>query len=552
MSEFTILRFYDCNRSVLQGIRQHKQWLFLWGAAVLLLFWNLGTGAFTAAECISASAAQTLLDKPDILPGGNGFLTRLVWLFSSSSGVVTEISARLPVAMGALLVLGAVIAIAHKLFGRSAALASGWFCLTTVGFLFIGRLVAADMTLAAIMLWSIALYLFSREKMSLCSSLLFWLLISFGFYAGGFFAFFPVVVMICDIVFRKQLRNLLQWRNITGIFCGIAVYVALDKFCDFRCHDFGISLRVEPGTVLNMSLPWTPLFIFAFFDMMKRKNQIPDSRLLFYCFLITFLCAFVLKNTVVPLLGFAAVACGVMLTASPATVPQLFSKLLFRLADALLPVFSLVLLLTPVLFKWLAPRYLPDRLSYPNWFVAVFYFAAPVVGVLIFIWQTLLIRRRKQKKAMPEICGADPVPDRVIPVFAFLLLLLFAMIFPGMASDPVFCSRKPFLLQTKEILQKQYGLKHPQCIYLLPGKAEAECKIYLERGEKISPVQVMQNPSEMLAALKKHGGALVGLQQDFARYEIPLTGLVFVEPVSFSDPRSSGNPEKLAVLLFMK
>ena len=549
MSEFTILRFNECNNTLLQGIRRQKQWLFLWGAAVLLLFWNLGTGAFSAAECIPAAAAQDLMDSSST---PQTFLNRLVWFFSISPGGVSEMSARMPVAIGALLMLGGVLAIAHKLAGRGTAIASGWICLTTVGFLVNGRMVTDQMTLAAIVLWSTAIYLFSREKFSYCSAILFWFLLSFGLYTGGFFALVPAVIMILDLIFRKQIRNLFTLRNITGFLIGIASYVLLYHYGDFRCENSGISLHVDLGQILKMSLPWTPLFVLAFLDIAKRKKQNMDHRLLFYCVLIAALCTVMLKNAVLPLLGFSAILCGVMLTSSPVTVPQLFSRILFRLVDALLPLLALTLLLTPVLFIWRGPRFLPAGMAYPNWFVGMFYFGAPIAGILIFVWQTVMIRRRKQKKAMPEICGADPVPDRVIPVAAFLLLILFAILLPGMRSDAAFYSEKPFLLQTKDLLRNQYGMKSPQRIYLLPGDAVSRCKTYLRcDNDVVLPVHNADNIASALDDLKKHGGALFGLRRDFMRYRIPLTGLVLTEPPTVF--RSAPDAEdRLAVLLFLK
>ena len=121
---------------------------------------------------LAAAAAQDYMVNPDIMPEKNRFLLRLIWLFSSPVRFVTETTARMPAAMGALFVLGAVIAIAHKLAGRQTAIASGWFCLTLTGFLSSGRMVTDEMTLCALTLWSTAIYLYSREKFTCCSSIL--------------------------------------------------------------------------------------------------------------------------------------------------------------------------------------------------------------------------------------------------------------------------------------------------------------------------------------------------------------------------------------------
>ena len=551
MADFTILRFNDCNRTLLAGISCHKQWLFLWGAAVLLLFWNLGTGAFSPLECTAAVAAQDYMLNPDIMPEKNRFLVRLIWLFSSPVRFVTETTARMPAAMGALFVLGAVITIAHKLAGRSAAIASGWFCLTLTGFLSAGRMVTAEMTLCALTLWTTAIYLYSREKFTCLSSILFWLLTAFAFYSGGIFALVPVLFMIFDCSLNTRTCNLYNWRNLTGLLVGIGSYFLFNYFCDFRCTDFGISLSTGFSRIVGMSLPWLPLIVLAFFDIVKRRKVGNDFRLLFYWFLITAFSTFFLKNTALPLLGICAILCGVMMTAAAMTIPQLISKLLFRLVDALMPLAAAILLITPFLFMWLGPRYLVHGMAYPNWFVAVFYFGAPLTGVLIFIWQSLMLRRKKQKKSLPEICGVDPVPDRVIPVTAFVLLALYAIIFPAAASDGAFASRKPFLKQTKLLLQKQYGMKAPQCIYLLPGDAVAECKMYLRTDDSSLPVKILSDRADYEKLKNQSGGALIGTRDDFARYRIDLDGIVLNEPLTLSD-KAAKTENKLAVLLFLK
>lgn len=552
MADFTILRFNDCNRTLLTGISRHKQWLFLWFAAVLLLFWNLGTGAFAVPECIPAAAAQDYMAAPDLLPSKDPFLVRLIWLFSSPVRMINELTARMPAAMGALLVLGAVIMIAHKLAGRQAAIASGWFCLTLSGFLTYGRMVTDEMTVSALLLWAIAIYLYSREKMTVCSSILFWLLTAFALYTGGLFALFPVLIMILDRVCNDRMRDLFHWRNLIGLVPAILYYLLLYYHCDFRRIDLGISLHTDFSQAAVMSLPWLPLIVLAFFDIGKRRKQGADHRLLFYWFLITALSTFFLKHTLIPMLGISAILCGVMMTAAQLTVPQLVSKLLFRLADALMPLAALTLLITPFLFKWLGPRYLADGMAYPNWFVAVFYFGAPFAGVVIFVWQSVMLRRRRQKKSLPEICGADPVPDRLIPIAAFVLLMLFTVIFPSMQSDAAFSSRKPFLLQTKELLLKQYCMKAPQGIFLLPGKGIPECKMYLQNGDTSLPVKILGSRA-MLDELKKQGGALIGTRDDFAHYRIELNGVVLYEPFTLSEQKEQRVPDqKLAVLLFLK
>jgi hypothetical protein len=181
----------------------------------------------------------------------------------------------------------------------------------------------------------------------------------------------------------------------------------------------------------------------------------------------------------------------------------------------------------------------------------VFYFGAPLTGVLIFIWQSLLLRRKKQKKSLPEICGADPVPDRVIPVAALILLIFYAIIFPSAASDGAFASRKPFLMQTKTLLQKQYGMKAPQCIYLIPGNAAAEGKMYLRTDDPALPVKILSDRADYEKLKKQSGGALIGTRSDFARYGIGLDGIVLNEPLTLSD-QASQSDDKLAVLLILK
>ena len=125
------------------------------------------------------------------------------------------------------------------------------------------------------------------------------------------------------------------------------------------------------------------------------------------------------------------------------------------------------------------------------------------------------------------------------------------MFFPAAASDAAFAVRKSFLLQTKHLLQKQYGMKALQCIYLIPGNAAAECKVYLRTDDSSLPVKILSDRAEYEKLKNQSGGALIGTRDDFARYRIDWDGIVLNEPLTLLD-KAAKKENKLAVLLVLK
>ena len=118
MADFTLLRFQDCSSALPGQIKKNKEYLFLWGTAILLLFLRLGTGAVSGSEGRWLAVANEMLRSGDWLhPTINGvpyFDKPLIsyWLIAIVSllqgGEVNEFSARLPSALAALLALGSV------------------------------------------------------------------------------------------------------------------------------------------------------------------------------------------------------------------------------------------------------------------------------------------------------------------------------------------------------------------------------------------------------------------------------------------------------------
>lgn len=447
MSDFTILRFQDCNRSVLEGWKTQKKWIFLWACAILLFFWNLGTGAvqtvqegnlFYRVMCILKY--DTPLTTPPYLPV----------FFSCPLGIANELSVRFASAVAGLIALGAVISIARRLFGTGTALASGWILLTTYGVIHYARLAGPDMLQAAFAAASVACYLRTRENNSFRNWCGVWILAALGVIEGtATVLLFPVLAMLLD---SRSYRTWRTWKWLAGLLPGVLLlaWPVLHTgewlfYFKFR------SMPVDLLGLFPLLLPWTPLTVLAVLHgIFSRKTLSDPEKWLYRMLLGGAFISLLLFHSAVTLIPYCVILCGAFLAGEARSMMKVLTRLLLMLTDVLIPVAAVVCFAAPFLFRWLAP----ER-HYPNSFVGLFYFGLPVLALCLIVW--LFVMRYRKRRGKPGFgIFVEPVADRwIVPLYA-MMLLLYAMVFPLMQTSPLFRGEKTFCQQLRALALEQF------------------------------------------------------------------------------------------------
>ena len=253
-----------------------KQWVLLYAAAALVLFFRIGTGDINGSEGRWLSVADEMLRSGDWFhPTINGqpyFDKPLLsyWfiaLLSKLVGGVSEWTARIPSAAAALLTLTAVISIARRLFSPTAALAAGWVLTATYSFVYWGRLAEADMWNAAFIVAATAWYLRFREKRSLVGYAVFWGLCAAGAQTKGLAAaIIPAAAAGTDMLLNRRLKfhcNLKSW---FGLLCGILLYAG-----------YSVSVPVLQNIVAAQADPAQKNLVMGFYNATKSLGSIIGS-----------------------------------------------------------------------------------------------------------------------------------------------------------------------------------------------------------------------------------------------------------------------------------
>lgn len=494
MADFTLLRFQECSGALPGQLRKNRELLLLWGTAILLLLFRLGTGAIAGSEGRWLAVANEMIRSGDWLhPTINGvpyfdkplisyWLIAVVSLFQG--GEVSEFSARLPSALAALLMLWSVMDMTGRLFSERAARIAGWLTITTYSFLFWGRLAEADMENAAFITAAVAWYLRCRDKKSYLRYAVFWAICAVGAQTKGLAAFvIPAMAAAADMILNKRILFHLNLRSLGGLLTGAVVYAIPFLLESISRGDYGASgivlvfreniLRaVNPWDHKNepfwcyfhflprLLLPWSAIFLLAFVNTFRRllkKGVSKDEIWLFSVIVLIFLLFTASRSRrvyyILPIVPFCLVLCGNFLSGCCSGPEFRITRILLLAADILLPVCGIFLLYMPFLFPLAAPRFLPATMRAPVAFAGIFYFLLPLLGILLLVFRFVMIRRGRAAGTpvfglIPDI----PCADRVIPSVVSMMLVLFAVILPYVSGEPAFRSGRAFYRNMKNVL----------------------------------------------------------------------------------------------------
>ena len=580
MADFTLLRFQDCSNALPGQLKKNREYLFLWGTAILVLLLRLGTGAIAGSEGRWLAVANEMIRGGDWLhPTINGkpyfdkplvsyWLIVLVSLFQG--GEVTEFSARLPSALAALLALGSVMNIAKRLFSERAALIAGWISVSLYSFIFWGRLAEADMENTAFIIAATAWYLRCREKRSFLCYALFWSICAAGAQTKGLAAFvIPAAAAGVDMLLNKRILFHLNLKSLGGLLAGAVLYsipFLLESASRGEYEASGIVLvfrenilrAVNPwdhkdapfwcyfGYLPRLLLPWSLIFILAFADSIRRlcrKEASKDELWLFSVILLIFLLFTASRSRrvyyILPIVPFCMILCGHFLSGHCSGPVFNISRLLLRAVDLLLPVFGIFLLAVPFLFAWTAPYFLPQTMRTPDAFAGLFYFLMPFLGIVLLVFRFVMVRReRKAGRAVFGLIPGIPCADRLIPLAAAASVILFTLIMPYVGGDPSFRSGRPFYRGLKKIFFEEnhipagnvafFGTDLSYGVYYLdlPEYALLYGPVKQDRNTRrlTSDTSDVGGPAEFAEFLKKiekEGGAVIGRFDAFEEPRVP-------------------------------
>lgn len=207
-----------------------------WTIALFILVFQLGVNQLWASEDRWAEVAREMLMTGDWFhPAINGevyFDKPLLsyWpivLLAKITGILNEFIIRLPSALSALIALYATIKFATKIWGRAVGITSGWLLLCGYGFIFQGRLAAADMMNMTAVILAVLWFFQTKEKGGFWSYLLFWVICFGGALTKGLSALaLPPILVIIYLLLDGTWKKHLKISHGAAFLIGLGIFLS--------------------------------------------------------------------------------------------------------------------------------------------------------------------------------------------------------------------------------------------------------------------------------------------------------------------------------------
>ncbi len=450
--------------------RGSEKWLWLFTAAALLLF--LGRNDLWGSEDRWAEISRNMLLHSDVLhPAINGVVYfdkphLTYWLilpFALLFGVLNEFIVRLPSVLAGFVTLWGTLRLARQLYDRQTALLAGWLLAGCYGFVFWGRVAAAEMANVAAIVLAAAWFLHCAQKAGFWSYLLFYLIAFCGAWAKGLPALVMPFVVISPFLWRDGLwKKHLKFSNVAAFILAGALYFVpfylasvlpipegyrvpehqlsglelvwrenvIRVFQPFDHKDPIYSYLYELPRVL---LPWSLFFIIAVVAFVKDWKKLrPETRDLAIGTLLMFLC-FTASGSrrwyyILPLMPFCLVLTARSLLGEGREQWNRYATIFMRIGVILIASVALISVL--MLFFW-------ERLFQfrpPLLFLA----SMPILGLLVLA----LLYWDEQRRGFCARWSGLPVPLAATVVGGCILIGgLFSCILPPWSE---FRFTKPF------------------------------------------------------------------------------------------------------------
>ena len=596
---FDMMRFQKCSDTLIPEMRRNWKWITFWVFACFVMFFCLGIYPAIRSEARWFEVVREMLMTGDWLhPRINGqayFDKPLVsyWFAAIVSklagGHVTELSVRLPSTLFALAGLACIISVARRFYSERTAYLAAWLLLSTYSFIVWGRLAEADMEQTVFIVMAVTVYLHHREKASFWAYFAFWGCCAVGAQTKGLPAFvIPPALAVIDCVIRKDFRTHLNWKFFLAFFLGglclYAVPFVLEAVMSENYGASGIVLvfRENLMRVFNpwdhnkdpfyvyflylprLMIPWTPFFIFAVIDYVRRLVRAvakrgtssvgdlsSDTLWLFASMVFIFVMFSASRSRrsyyILPIVPWC-----ILFTAAWFSEPgeswSLLRKLtdkFLRLVDVLIPWAAGLLIVLCVLYGFLlniierqiGTVILWDDQKRLSFDLVPFMFLAGIAWLVI--WRKSRRKLLREGGEGPFAPSSDPL-NRVVPFVAFILFTVFTVVIPSLSKTDSFDADWWFLVRERYEL-RQIMKRDPDFLKrtaFFGSVGNAEITFYLRLPEPIrmfapeklddtnrtftSDTVDLEGPDEFrvfLADVLEHGGMVITRGDWVARLE---------------------------------
>ena len=451
--------------------------------AGLALFLGLGHYALWGSEDRWAEIArEMILNKNYIHPAINGqvyFDKPLLsyWLIVAVYyvfGFLNEFVVRFPSALTAIAGIFATVYIGRKLFGRRVGITAGWILLSSMGFLFQGRLAVADMHNLAAIAIAVAWFLAREKNAGFFSYLLFYLICFLGAMAKGLPALVvPIAVVVPYVLMEGRWKKHLKFSNFLAAAVGLVVYFIpfyLASEVEMPAHYYnpmsnlsGLELvwQENIGRLLNshdhndeywfsyfyhvprIMAPWIVFLIPAIIaSLMNWKNLKKNLHWLAWATLIIFALFSAINSHrwyyILPIMPFCALLTAHFLCSS---LEAKWEKVIIETVRWIIVVVAIIEAISIVFISvW---KQLYADLDLP-WMLLI---STPVLGVITLL--VMFIDERGDRQQIEQFTGMPKLVGGIILGGTILMCGLFCFQIPEFNK---FRTEKPFALKMKSEL----------------------------------------------------------------------------------------------------
>ncbi len=208
--------------------------IVFWIFAAVIMIYGLWINHLWASEDRWAEIAREMLMTGDWFhPSINGevyFDKPLLsyWpivMFAKIFQGINEFVSRLPSALAALLALYCTRYFGWKLFNKTVGIAAGWILLASFGFIFQGRIAAADMMNLTAVIMAVSWFFYCKDHAKFHHYLIFWIICFCGAMTKGLPALvIPPLLVVAYLFMAKDWRRHINPAHIIAFIIGFGVY----------------------------------------------------------------------------------------------------------------------------------------------------------------------------------------------------------------------------------------------------------------------------------------------------------------------------------------
>ncbi len=520
--------------------RKDRSGMFFWVFAIFALFFNLGYSGLWASEDRWAEIVREMLLNADFFhPAINGevyfdkplltywLIVGVYYLF----GCLSEFVIRAPSALAALAGLYGTVVLGKKLWNRETGMIAGWLLLSSYGFLFWGRLAAADMANLSAIILAVAWFFHCEKNAGFFSYLLFYLICFLGAMTKGLPALvMPVAAIAPYLLLEQRWKKHLTFANFAAAIIGLGVYllpfylaavIPLPECYQKPIHNLsGLDLVWQENILRvfkpfdhddepffcylyqlpRVMLPWSLLLLAAVAKMISNWKKLkPETRWLGIASLTIFLLFSASGSRrwyyILPLMPFCSLQIAIFLLSEN---KMYWEKILLEIMRWLLIIIASAAVISIVMIPFWSRLlgFLPPLLIL---------ISAPVSGAIalciMFIDECLPRRRLYEISGIPESYAG------IVLSGAIMVCCFFSVIWPALDT---FRTEKPFALKMKGKLASM-----PEAKLIFFKKAAPKLIFYMDLQR---PVPVIDDVDELKLLLEDSSERVVLVSHNRSGY----------------------------------